>query len=207
MNLGLLEKTFALVQKDSKQFARSFYQTLFKEYPEVKVLFAEVNIEQQEKKLMDSLALIVESFRNIELLQGIIKKLGKRHLSYQVIAQHYQIVGGVLVATLKKYLGKEWTAEVERVWIDAYHAIVDLMLEGSREEYCSSGADKNSNIKCLMNQMRLKAILEKNLKDLDENEITDRAFIESYFIKEIEEKVGKEKTKKILSEILDKKTV
>lgn len=132
LNVELLEQTFARVKPHATEFASSFYNNLFTDYPQLRRLFAKTKMEEQEQKLMMSLVLVIENLRNPDYLKTILKNLGERHVSYGTMQEHYPMVGAALLKTFESYLGTDWTPEVKQAWTDAYGAIVNLMLEGAK---------------------------------------------------------------------------
>jgi len=52
LNVELLEQSFDKVKPRANEFAASFYENLFKAHPEVKPLFANTDMGNQEKKLL-----------------------------------------------------------------------------------------------------------------------------------------------------------
>ncbi|WP_293156905.1 globin family protein, partial [Okeania sp. SIO2C9] len=129
--IEIIEKSFEKIKLDANEFAASFYENLFAEYPEVKPLFANTDIQKQQKKLLDALILIVENLRHPEILKEVVQALGTRHINYGVLQQHYPLVGKALLKTLKQYLGEYWTPEVKAAWIYAYRGMAKLMLQGA----------------------------------------------------------------------------
>jgi len=91
-------------------------------------------MKNQEKKLLNSLVLVVENLRNPEALAPVLKALGARHVGYGAIPKYYRPVGEALLMTFEQYLQEDWTPEVKKAWLDAYRAITNLMLKGAREE-------------------------------------------------------------------------
>jgi len=133
LQIEMLERSFAQLKPHLDEFGASFYQTLFSRYPEAKPLFATTNLLQQQKKLTDSLALVVDNLRNPEKLAAALQVLGARHVGYGTQPEHYPLVGEVLLATFAAYLGRDWTPELEQAWADAYAAITELMLAGAEQ--------------------------------------------------------------------------
>jgi hemoglobin-like flavoprotein len=131
LNIDILESTFDYIKPQARNFASSFYANLFAEYPQTRPLFANSNMEQQQQKLMMSLAYVIENLRHPQLWQNELKELGEKHVEYGVIQTHYPMVGAALLKTLESYLGQRWTPEVKQAWADAYGAIIGLMLEGA----------------------------------------------------------------------------
>ena len=130
--LSLLESSFAKIQPKAIAFSHSFYQHLFEIHPELEAMFAEVSPELQEKKLVASLALIVENLHNPQALSQALQGLGAHHLTKGTEAAHYPLVGQALLQALQEHLGDDWTPEVAQAWLEAYKLISDMMLEGTR---------------------------------------------------------------------------
>jgi uncharacterized protein YjbI with pentapeptide repeats/hemoglobin-like flavoprotein len=134
LNIEVLEQSFAKIKPQANEFVASFYENLFIAYPEVKPLFSQVDIRTQEKKLLNSLVLVVEGLRTPESLAPVLEALGERHIAYGAVAQYYPAVGKILLATLEQYLQVAWTPEVQEAWIEAFKLITSLMLKKSGEK-------------------------------------------------------------------------
>ncbi|MBE8968787.1 pentapeptide repeat-containing protein [Nostocales cyanobacterium LEGE 12452] len=134
LNVEILEQSFEKVKPYANEFAASFYDNLFKAHPEVKPLFTKTDMVNQQKKLLNSLVLVVENLRNPETLGPVLNALGGRHVGYGAIPKYYGPVGETLLVTLEQYLQEDWTPEVKKAWRDAYRAITALMLKGAGEE-------------------------------------------------------------------------
>lgn len=129
--IEIVEQSFEKIKLDANEFAASLYKNLFAAAPEVKPLFANTDMETQQKKLLDALILIVENLRHPEILKEVVQALGTRHINYGVLRQHYPLVGKALLQTLKQYLREYWTPEVKAAWIYAYRGMAKLMLQGA----------------------------------------------------------------------------
>jgi nitric oxide dioxygenase len=146
LNVSVLEQTFKLVEPRSSEFAASFYQTLFTDYPAASSLFANTDLAKQQQKLMMSLVYVVENLRNPEQLSTALKGLGAKHFTYGAMNAHYPLVGASLLKTFAAYLGSDWTPEVEQAWTDAYQEIASIMLEGAQEYELSVSAPTHPSI-------------------------------------------------------------
>ena len=142
MNIEVLEASFRLVEESCENFPMSFYQNLFREYPEIQPLFAHTAMDQQGNHLFDSLKFVVLNLRKPEVLEQGLKGLGTRHVKYGVLPQHYPMVGNALLITLAAFAGEAWTPEVKQAWVEAYTAITALMLAGA--DYPESAVQLNS---------------------------------------------------------------
>ncbi len=131
LNIELLEKSFAQIRPRLSNFSASFYRNLFIIYPEIKPLFANTDMKAQEQKLVDSLILVILNLRQPNLWTQALRDLGARHVNYGTFAEHYPLVGNVLLTTFRQYLQSDWTPEVRKAWKDAYNLISKTMLEGA----------------------------------------------------------------------------
>ena len=141
LDIELLENSFAKIRDRTTEFSASFYIRLFALHPELKPLFQEVDITAQEKKLITSLAVIVENIRNPEPLTMALKSLGAYHHQVGTIKEHYPFVGQALLDTFATYLGDDWNSNTEQAWLDAYNLITDLMLEGAKNPEAYLGGE------------------------------------------------------------------
>lgn len=132
LNVEVLEQSFERVKPRAAEFSFSFYNNLLTDYPQLRPLFANTKMEEQEKKLMISLVLVIQNLRNLTYLTTMLKDLGERHVRYGAMREHYSMVGAALLKTFESYLGTDWTPEVKQAWTDAYGVIVNLMLSGAK---------------------------------------------------------------------------
>ena len=131
LQVELLEQSFAEITPNAEEFVNSFYENLFTANPEAKPLFANTNMAEQKKKLLNSLVLVVQNLRMPDVLNSSLRGLGARHVKYGALPEHYPLVGSALLTTFEQYLGDKWTPDVKQAWVDAYGAISEIMLDGA----------------------------------------------------------------------------
>ena len=132
----LVQQSFAKVAPIADQAAIIFYDRLFEVAPAVKALFP-ADLAEQRKKLMATLAAVVNGLSNIESILPAASALAVRHVTYGAKAEHYPVVGGALLWTLQKGLGEAWTPEVAAAWTAAYGMLSTYMIS---EAYGSAQA-------------------------------------------------------------------
>jgi len=123
----LVQQSFAKVAPISDQAAVIFYDRLFEIAPQVKAMFPS-DLTEQRKKLMATLAVVVNGLSNLESILPTASALATRHVSYGAKAEHYPVVGGALLWTLEKGLGEAWTPEVASAWTAAYGTLSGYMI-------------------------------------------------------------------------------
>jgi hemoglobin-like flavoprotein len=132
----LVQQSFAKVAPISEQAAQIFYDRLFEVAPQVKAMFPS-DMTEQRKKLMATLAVVVNGLSNLESVLPAASALAKRHVSYGAKPAHYPVVGGALLWTLQKGLGDAWTSDVAAAWTAAYGTLSTYMIS---EAYGSAQA-------------------------------------------------------------------
>jgi len=125
-----IQESFAKVVPISEQAAALFYGRLFEIAPSVKPLFRG-DMTEQGRKLMATLAVVVNGLTNLETILPAASALAKRHVGYGVKPIHYPIVGEALLWTLQRGLGADWTPELAEAWSDAYGVLSDYMIDES----------------------------------------------------------------------------
>jgi hemoglobin-like flavoprotein len=125
--VNLVQQSFAKVAPISDQAAVLFYDRLFEMAPSVKSMFPS-DLSEQRKKLMATLAVVVNGLGRLESVLPAASALAKRHVSYGAKPEHYPVVGGALLWTLEKGLGDAWTPEVADAWKTAYGTLSGFMI-------------------------------------------------------------------------------
>ena len=135
-HVKLVQESFAKVAPISEAAAVMFYDRLFEVAPAVKPMFP-TDMTEQRKKLMATLAVVVNGLTNLEAVLPAASALAKRHVNYGAKPEHYPVVGGALLWTLEKGLGEGWTPEVADAWTAAYGTLSGYMIS---EAYGSAQA-------------------------------------------------------------------
>ena len=127
---SLLEQSFALLAPKADKLVARFYTELFKRYPDVKPLFEATQPEEQQKKLIAALQLVMANLRKPDALQNALRELGKKHQHYGAIEAHYDAVAEVLLDVMKDMALDAWTVPVAQAWQNALTTIKTVMLSG-----------------------------------------------------------------------------
>ena len=123
----LVQESFAKVVPISEQAAVLFYDRLFEIAPLVKAIFP-TDMTEQRRKLMGTLAVVVNGLTNLESILPAASALAKRHVNYGAKPADYPVVGSALLWTLEKGLGDAWTSEVAAAWTAAYGTLSGYMI-------------------------------------------------------------------------------
>ena len=125
--IKLVQDSFAKVAPISGKAAELFYGRLFEIAPQVRAMFPD-DMTEQRKKLMATLAIVVNGLTNLETILPAASALAKRHVGYGAQPAHYPVVGEALLWTLEKGLGGSWTPPVAAAWTAAYTTLSNFMI-------------------------------------------------------------------------------
>jgi hemoglobin-like flavoprotein len=123
----LVQQSFSQVAPISDQAAVLFYDRLFEVAPQVKSMFP-TDLTEQRKKLMATLAVVVNGLSDLPSILPAASALAKRHVAYGAKPEHYPVVGAALLWTLEKGLGSGWTPDVAGAWTTAYGTLSGFMI-------------------------------------------------------------------------------
>jgi len=128
----LIRKSFAELSRHDHVAALVFYRRLFEIDPGLRPLFKN-DIEEQSRKLLEMLAVLIAMLERPLGLELELKAMGLRHAGYGVRDEHYATVGGALLDMLAEVLGAKFTPEVREAWTLLYGAVESLMKEGAAQ--------------------------------------------------------------------------
>ena len=126
----LVQTSFALVLPIADTAAALFYQRLFELDPSLRPMFRG-DIQEQGRKLMTMLKIVVNGLTRLDQLVPAVQELGRRHARYGVRDEHYDTVAAALLWTLGQGLGVAFTPEVEQAWVAAYTLLAGTMKDAA----------------------------------------------------------------------------
>ncbi|UCE89524.1 MAG: hemin receptor [Pseudomonadota bacterium] len=130
--IDLVKTSWAKVRPAPDAVAEMFYTRLFELDPSVMPMF-KVGMQEQGAKLVRMIDATVAGLERFDNLAPVVEDLGRRHVSYGTLPEHYDTVGVALLWTLEQGLGREFTPEVRDAWAQAYTALADTMKQAAPE--------------------------------------------------------------------------
>jgi len=129
-----LKKSFEQIEAVGQQAGHFFYDSLFERNPAFKTMFTN-DMDLQVEKFLSTLKLMVHSFeaskdgeyRLSSDLRLPLENLGKKHEQLGVHSEMYKPVAEALLASLEKFSGNTFTADLRKAWTDAYWEIAETM--------------------------------------------------------------------------------
>jgi hemoglobin-like flavoprotein len=129
MDIALLRTSFDAVRPHADDAAKAFYGTLLGTFPQVRPLFTNTEFTAQRKKLMASIAAVVNLVDKPDELLPALEKMGRSHVDYGVTKAMYPYVTFSLLHTLAGFFGDDWTAELSSTWGEALDVVCARMIE------------------------------------------------------------------------------
>jgi len=130
LDIDLLEQSFEEIAPKGETLVMRFYEELFKRFPAVKELFKNTSIEDQRKKLLSAIKLVVSNIRNPQVLKESLVNLGNRHKDYGAKPEHYQAVKSTLLDVMQEVAGTSWNTAKKQTWDNALQYVASTMLSG-----------------------------------------------------------------------------
>lgn len=128
----LVQTSFILLSPKSKEVAEIFYENVFEIAPSARAMFPG-DLTGQRKKLMQMLAVAVSGLSDLPSIVPAVKDLGRRHVGYNVVNEHYDVVGQALLISLATGLGDVFTDDIREAWEECYALLAGVMKEAANE--------------------------------------------------------------------------
>ena len=126
-----LESSFNLVAPRAQELVDRFYALLFSRYPQVRPMFPE-KMDNQKGKLIASLVLVVKNLRTPDKFLDPLTEMGKRHVAYGAVPEHYPLVRDTMLDVLGEIAGDAWTEQLNEDWFAALDLVSGVMIEGAK---------------------------------------------------------------------------
>jgi hemoglobin-like flavoprotein len=125
-----LQANLAVAQWSERRVAQAFYDRLFERAPSVKPLFG-TDTATHAKKLTEALQHAVSNLDRFDELRVELQALGRRHVHYGAVTEHYPIVAAVLIECIGEASGTLWTDELRQDWEFVLVEVATAMLDGA----------------------------------------------------------------------------
>lgn len=125
-----LKENFALVGEKGEDVAAFFYADLFARNPGLRAMFPP-GMGEQHERLLSALGHIVSLVDDTDRLVPFLRDLGRRHVGYGVVREHYDEVGSSLLTTLEHFSGPAWDERLRQDWATAYGLVSQVMVEAA----------------------------------------------------------------------------
>ncbi|MCY1279894.1 Flavohemoprotein [compost metagenome] len=141
--LNLIKATVPLLESGGEALTRHFYQVMFRDHPEVLSLFNQANQASghQQRALANAVLMYARHIDRLEALGPLVGQIVNKHVSLQILPEHYPIVGSCLLRAIREVLGEELASDaVIAAWTAAYGQLADLLIGAEEAVYTANAA-------------------------------------------------------------------
>lgn len=135
---ALITATVPLLESGGEALTDHFYKLMLAEHPEVRPLFNQAHQASgdQPRALANGVLTYARHIDRLDQLGGLVSQVVNKHVSLQVLPEHYPIVGACLLRAIREVLGKEIaTDEVIEAWRAAYGQLADILIAAEEQRY------------------------------------------------------------------------
>ncbi|KAG1687513.1 hypothetical protein DVH05_005127 [Phytophthora capsici] len=150
--IAILKATAPVVKEHGTEITSTMYSTMFSEFPEVQNLFnmshhrvagatkggAPPKVSRQASALANAVIAFAANCDRLGNLGDAVPRMVHKHVSLDIRAKHYPIVGGCLLRAIKTVLKDAATDEIIEAWKEGYWFLADLLIQAedqTRDEF------------------------------------------------------------------------
>ncbi len=118
----LVKATVPALREHGEAVTRKFYANMFEAHPELYNIFNPANQRDggQQRSLAAAVLAYAEHIDNPQVLGKMLERIESKHVSLEVKAEHYPIVGKYLLGAIQDLMGAAATPEILDAWSAAY---------------------------------------------------------------------------------------
>ncbi|QLF92632.1 NO-inducible flavohemoprotein [Pseudomonas sp. ABC1] len=140
-HIHLIKATVPLLETGGEALTRHFYQVMFRDYPQVLPLFNQANqgSGHQQRALANAVLMYARNIERLEALGPLVGQIVNKHVSLQILPEHYPIVGSCLLRAIREVLGEEVATDaIIDAWAAAYGQLADLLIAAEESVYAAN---------------------------------------------------------------------
>ncbi|MBB5233952.1 NO-inducible flavohemoprotein [Deinococcus budaensis] len=127
---AIVKATVPALEAHGETITRLFYASMFQAHPELLNIFNPANQKtgRQARSLAASVLAYAANIDHPERLGGMVGRIAHKHVSLEVLPEHYPIVGEHLLGAIATVLGDAATPEILDAWAAAYGQLAEIMI-------------------------------------------------------------------------------
>ena len=140
---AIVKSTVPLLESGGEALTTHFYKIMLAEHPEVRPFFNQAHQANgdQPRALANGVLMYARHIDQLEQLGGLVSQIINKHVSLQIEAAHYPIVGACLLRAIRAVLGAEIATDaVLAAWGAAYGQLADILIGAEEKIYADVAA-------------------------------------------------------------------
>ena len=138
----IIKATAPVLAEHGYTITSTMYKNMFPKYPEVKSLFNQSHqrvepgekFAHQPRSLANAVYAYANNIDDLSVLAAAVERIAEKHVSMNILAPHYQIVGTELIGALKEVLGPAATDDIVEAWTEGYFFLADLFIQVEKKK-------------------------------------------------------------------------
>lgn len=135
---AVIKATVPLLESGGETLTTHFYRIMLAEHPEVRPLFNQAHQASgdQPRALANGVLMYAKHIDRLDALGPLVGQVVQKHVSLQVLPEHYPIVGSCLLRAIREVLGAEVATDaVIEAWAAAYGQLAGLLIGAEEAVY------------------------------------------------------------------------
>ncbi len=135
---AIVSATVPILEQGGEALTTHFYQILFVDFPEVKAYFNQAHQRNggQPRALANSILMYAKNIDRLEALGNLVSVIVNKHVSLNILPEHYPMVGATLLKAIREVLGADVATDaVLEAWGAAYGQLADILIGAERAAY------------------------------------------------------------------------
>ena len=140
-HIALVKATVPLLESGGEALTTHFYRMMLGEYPQVRPLFNQAHQASgdQPRALANGVLMYARHIDRLQALGPLVGQIVQKHVSLQILPEHYPIVGSCLLRAIREVLGAEVATDaVIEAWAAAYGQLSQLLIGAEEEVYAAT---------------------------------------------------------------------
>lgn len=141
LQCAIIKDTVPLLETGGETLTTHFYKMMLSEYPQVRVLFNQAHQASgdQPRALANGVLMYARHIDRLEALGPLVSQVVQKHVSLQILPEHYPIVGSCLLRAIREVLGEAIaTDEVIAAWAAAYQQLANILIDAEEAAYSAN---------------------------------------------------------------------
>lgn len=135
---AIIKATVPLLETGGEALTTHFYKTMLGEYAQVRPLFNQAHQAHgtQPRALANAVLKYARHIDDLGGLGDLPAQIIQKHVSLQILPEHYPIVGTCLLRAIREVLGEEIATDaVIEAWGEAYWQLANILIGAEAAEY------------------------------------------------------------------------
>ncbi|KAK4112600.1 globin-like protein [Canariomyces notabilis] len=142
-HIDIVKATAPVLKEHGVAITSVFYDNMLREVPDLNNIFSATSkvTGRQPRALAAAVLGYATYIDDLPKLAHAVERIAHKHVSLQVTAAQYDIVGKYLIQAIGQVLGEAATPEIVEAWIAAYGVLAKVFISREAEMYKANAAE------------------------------------------------------------------